>query len=268
MRSAFLIAAIALAVTACKKQDDEPLTQAEAKEALEAVQLSTEAHALTQNVVTVTTGFTLGDAAERAAENMRDFVKSQIPCAETALSEDKILSIDFGVRGESCSWRGKTYTGRVEAHVDRIEQGVIEVTHSWIDLSDGQITVNGGAAVTWDLNGSVTDISRRVVHASEWASDRGNGSATGDRTQRLLDGGGVGIDGERTWTGAAGNEWQLDIDGIEMRAEDPVPQAGTYTLITPKDKTLSLGFARVDDETITVTIGNGRNSFDFNVNRR
>jgi hypothetical protein len=268
MRAIFLIAAVAVAATACMPQEDEPLTQAEAREALEAVQLSTEAHALTQNVVTVTTGFTLGDAAERAAENMRDFVKSQIPCAETALSDDKVLSIDFGVRGDSCIWRGKTYTGRVEAQVERIEQGVIEVTHSWIDLSDGQITVNGGAAVTWDLNGSLTDISRRVVHSSEWTSARGDGSATGDRTQRLLEGGGVGIDGERTWTGAAGNEWMLDIDGIEMRAEDPVPQAGTYTLTTPKDKTLALGFSRVDEETIKVTVGNGRNSFDFNVKRR
>ena len=55
---------------------------------------------------------------------------------------------------------------------------------------------------------------------------------------------------------------------VEMRWADPVPQAGSYTLETPAGKTLSLGFSRVDADTISVTVTGPRGrSFSFNVNK-
>ena len=72
------------------------------------------------------------------------------------------------------------------------------------------------------------------------------------------------VAGTRSWTGKRGT-WDLDINGVEMRWIDPVPQAGSYELTTPADKTLTLSFDRVDVDTIEVTVANGRGSFAFDV---
>ena len=260
LRAPFTALLLIVACGACKPKA-EPLTREEAQAALVATQLSNDAHALTYDVVEVTTGFTLGDAGQAAAENMRDFVKSQIACATVELSEEKVLGIDFGVRGDSCLWRGKIYTGRVEVQVDKAQDGIVEITHSWIDLSDGRITVNGGAGVAWNFNA----LSRHVSHSLTWQSAQGDGEATGDRTQTLLEGGGFQVDGTRTWTGVEDKEWSLSIEGVQLRAQDPAPQAGTYRLVSPDGKQLTLGFTRVDETTIQVTIGNGSKEFSFNV---
>ena len=52
-----------------------------------------------------------------------------------------------------------------------------------------------------------------------------------------------------------------------MRWDDPVPQAGRYTLATPFDKMLALDFARVDSDTIQVTVSGPRRSFSFDVSK-
>ena len=51
-----------------------------------------------------------------------------------------------------------------------------------------------------------------------------------------------------------------------MRWRDPVPQAGTYRLATPKGRSVTLSFSRVDADTIAVTLASGDKSFTFNVN--
>lgn len=257
-----LLIALALLTAAqlgCNRE--EPLTRAEAQEALDEAQLSSEASALTHGMVTLTTDFTLADAAEHAAANLRDFVRTQVPCAEVELV-DRTVSIDFGVMGE-CAWNGKTWTGRTEVTVQKVD-ATLEVSHVWTDLSDGYLTVNGDATVTWSRD----EATRRVVHTLEWTDGERTGTGTGDRVQsRLETGDGVRVDGARTWTGSAGNTWTLDIDGVEMRGIDPLPQSGSYTLTHPAGKTLSLSFARVDDLTILVTITNGKREFSFEVRR-
>ena len=49
-------------------------------------------------------------------------------------------------------------------------------------------------------------------------------------------------------------EWDLAIDGVQMRGQDPVPQAGTYTLTFPDGRELVLTFERIDEDTIRVTL--------------
>lgn len=120
--------------------------------------------------------------------------------------------------------------------------------------------------VTWSLQ---DELSRHVVHELTWTrmSDGLTGTGTGDRLQRGLNGDvtqGLAIDGERTWAGTAGT-WDLDIDGVELRWIDPVPQAGIYTLTTPSLKQMSLSFDRKDEDTITVTVASSDQSFDFDV---
>ncbi len=146
--------------------------------------------------------------------------------------------------------------------------GEVIVNHTWDKLSNGKIKVDGSAVVTWNFN----DQSRHVTHTATWTelASGVSGEGSGDQIQKVLAGGlteGILVDGSRTWKGAKGT-WDLEIDGVQMRWIDPVPQAGSYTLHTLADKSATLTFARVDADTIqvTVTVASGNGSFKFNVN--
>ena len=76
--------------------------------------------------------------------------------------------------------------------------------------------------------------------------------------------GGVEIDGWRDWQGTRG-EWHLDIDEVEVRGQDPVPQSGQYALTTPENKLVTLAFERLDEDTITVTLTSARRERVFEV---
>jgi hypothetical protein len=100
-------------------------------------------------------------------------------------------------------------------------------------------------------------------------ADGRTGHGTGDRTQRPLAGGieeGIEDDGSLSWQGQAG-KWDLAINDVEWRWQDPVPEKGSYHLATPKGKSLTLSFARVDDDTIHVTVSSGSKTFGFDVNK-
>ncbi len=141
------------------------------------------------------------------------------------------------------------------------------VDHEWTAFSNGAVELDGSAHVTWDLD----DQTRRVEQETTWrhlASGR-TGEGSGDRTQSVLAGGlseGIQVDGSRSWTGQRGT-WDLAIDGVQMRWADPVPQAGSYTLSTPFDKTLILSFQRRDADTIVVTVAGPKKSFSFDVSK-
>ncbi|GAB5541071.1 MAG: hypothetical protein SangKO_008310 [Sandaracinaceae bacterium] len=242
----------------------QALTRAEASAALEEAGLAAEAEALTSGSVEIGTRFTIGMAAEDAAMELSSFIESQLPCAAITV-EGATLSIEYGANPGSCTYRGQTYGGVHAITVMRNEMDDVVVSHRWEDLNDDRVTVTGTAMVTW----SFADETRHVVHELTWTrlSDGRSATGSGDRLQRSLEGGifeGFGVDGTRAWEGESGT-WTLGIDGVEMRWVDPVPQAGTYTLSTPESKTLSLGFSRVDGDTITVTISSGARSYDFDV---
>jgi hypothetical protein len=142
------------------------------------------------------------------------------------------------------------------------------VDHVWDGLSNGKVSVDGSATVEWDFENK----SRHVVHEASWKrlSDGRSGEGSGDRVQQALAGGireGFSVNGERHWKGQEGN-WDLDIDGVEMRWIDPVPQAGKYTLDTPYDKQVSVEFERASATAISVTVTGPRRSFDFRVTTR
>ena len=193
-------------------------------------------------------------------------MSSQLPCAEVAV-EGATLSIEYGVNEGQCRYRGHEFTGGSAIAVEANADGAVRVHHEWNDLSNGIVRLNGEADVTWDF----TAKSRHVVHHTQWThlSTGRTGTGEGDRTQTALPGGaevGIHIEGSRAWTGARGR-WDLAIDGVEMRWDDPVPQAGRYTLATPFDKMLALDFARVDSDTIQVTVSGPRRSFSFDVSK-
>ena len=244
----------------------DPLTGEQAQAAVEESAIDSQASALTAASVEIATDFTIGRAAEQAAGQVRSFIASQLPCAAITLS-GRELSIEYGKNPGNCSFRGHRFAGTHIVSIERDDADHVVVHHAWEDFSNGRVSVTGTAVVTWN----VADPSRRIEHELTWTrlSDGRSGTGSGDRTQRPLASGlseGFSVDGARAWDGKRGR-WELDIDGIQMRWTDPVPQAGTWVLTTPEDKVVSFRFARIDDDTIGVTASGGDRSIELKVNK-
>ncbi|RME20492.1 MAG: hypothetical protein D6806_16240 [Deltaproteobacteria bacterium] len=241
-------------------------TLEEAQEALEEIELASQASALEASCAEIATNFTIGQAVDKAAEEIRDYIASQLPCAEITLDGAK-LTVTYGALGGNCTWRGQTFSGSHSITVTSAGGGVLQVDHVWDGLSNQVVRLDGTATVTWNAN----EKSRNVVHQATWTrlSDGRTGQGSGDRLQQPLPGGiveGFRVDGDREWTGQSG-QWNLEISDVQMRWIDPVPQAGSYVLHTPFGKDLSVSFERVSDTEIRVTISGPRRSFSFVVKR-
>lgn len=260
------ICLVPLMLCGCPRRGGDSLQAGEARAALEEASSASEADNLTGSTIEISTHFTIGQGVARAAEELRDFVASQLPCAELTLV-DGTLDIRFGATGASCTYNGHTYLGEVLLTVHKNEQQEIVVEHEWLELSNGRVKLNGGATVTWNFQ----EATRHVQHTASWTDLRTGRSfeGSGDRLQQALPGGvaeGIRVDGVRSWKSDRG-QWDLAIDGVEMRWADPVPQAGSYTLSTPDDKSLGLSFLRKDEDTIAVTVSSGKRAFSFDVTK-
>lgn len=259
-----LFAVVSLPATLlCAGCPSEDLTSEEALEAVEEVSLASQASNVAEGSIELTTSFTLGAGVDAAAEEIRGFVVAQLACAEVE-REGATVTIQYGATG-SCLWHGQTYTGTHAVTVSRSEENDVLVHHEWTALSNGIVSVDGSADVTWDLDAK----TRRVVHEVTWTRLRDNrqGTGSGDRLQSPLDGdwtAGILIDGERAWESERGT-WKLDIDQVEWQWIDPVPQSGSYTATTPAGKEVSMSFSRTGEHTIHVTVEGARRDFEFNV---
>ncbi len=257
---------IAAFLAGCPSEKEDAMTAGEALQALDEASISSQAASLTSGTVEIATNFTIGQAVEKAAGELRSFIESQLPCAEIDLNVGK-LDVTYGAKEGNCTYHGNTYSGQHTIEVERADDGDVLVSHRWTDLSNTKVKVSGTAQVTW----SFKDKERNVKHDLTWTRirDGRTGKGSGDRTQKALDGKiltGISIDGARAWEGERG-KWDLAINNVEMRWSDPVPQSGSYVLATPKGKSATLAFGRVDDDTIRVTLSSGDNKFGFNVSK-
>ena len=274
--SPIVFAALALSIAmmpAClnkKADDEEGLNHSEAKEGVDETVSSNSAALTVDGVVEISTHFTIGKAVDEAAKELHDWAVSQIPCSTASLSGGTV-TIDFGVLGDNCVYNGKTWAGIAKITLESVAENNVVVKHQWTDLTNGEALVNGTATVTWKLK----DGERRVEHEINWVYKNKTWTGWGDRAQTRLDdtvcpadpkklSAGIKVAGERGWKTAAG-DWTLTIDNVEACWQDAVPQSGSYTLLTPNEKSLSLSFGRVDSDTIKVTVGFGKHSFSFNV---
>ncbi len=235
------------------------LTAAEAREAVTQAVSSARGETTTTEVIEVSTDFTLGQAAEEAAEELRAWWASQAPCAQVS-REGATVTVDFGDLADACEYNGHTYGGAATITLARAEEAGVEVAWSFLAFTNGESTVDGTADVSW-VGGE--DPSRHVQHELAWERVGQSYLATGDRTWTLLDpqagvGEGIQIDGTREWLVEDADLWSLDIEGVEARPSDPVPQAGAYTLTTPAGKVATLSFERVDEDSIQVTLSGVR----------
>lgn len=264
--AAAALAATALVSSSCLLESEKPLSADEARQALEETAAAFQAEALVANTVELNTHFTIGGAVEAAAQELHDFVTSQLPCADVTL-EDTSLRVTYGAAG-ACPYHGHSYQGTHTITLVSVDASGIVIDHDWDEVDNGVVMVDGTATVTW----TVDDQTRRVQHQLTWTDLVREASfvGSGDRVQGPLEMSweeGIVVDGTRSWSSDRG-DWQLTIDGIRAHWDDPVPEAGTYRLQTPFDgKSMTLGFERVDDDTIAVTVESGNRSFSFNVNK-
>lgn len=236
---------------------EEPMTAPEVRTAMEESFSAERGVAPTTEPIEISTNFTIGGAVQDAAQELRDWIQTQIPCSTVTVA-DHTVTVDFGTLDDVCTYNGHTYAGVASISIDKNDAAEVIVTHTWTGLTNGVVTVDGGATVTW----SAADHSRHVVHELDWTDGERSAHVSGDRLQTLIDPeqgieGGIRVEGERAWTVDAGT-YDLDIQAVEIRGQDPVPQAGAYVLTNPAGKTLTLTFARVDDDTIQVTAATGR----------
>lgn len=257
---------LSMAVMGLSAGCQDGMTVAEAREALNEATISSQASDLTAASIDITTNFTIGQAVTAAANELKTFIGTQLPCADIQLS-NATLTITYGAKPGMCFYRGHQFSGKSQVTVTKDDMGDVIVDHVWTDMSNGLVKVSGTAHVTW----SAANASRHVVHELTWTriSDNKTGTGSGDRTQTALAEGiavGMQVDGSRAWQGAAGR-WDLSIQGVQMRWADPVPQAGKNTLMTPAKKSATMTFTRVDADTIKVTVVSGRATFRFNVHK-
>lgn len=268
MKRSSLLLAVAvptftLALTGCPATEST-VTTSEALTAVDESAVASQASNLAEGTIEIATSFTLGGALKDAAAEIKGFIGTELPCATVTLA-DATLTVTYGTKDAGCLWHGQTITGSHSITVNKDDANAVEVHHVWTDLSNGKVSVSGTADVTWDASAK----SRHVVHTLEWTrlSNGQTGTGTGDRTQTALGGdwkNGVSIDGHRTWDGKSGH-WDLDIEGVEWRWQDPVPESGSYALTTPQNKDVTLDFERVDADTIHVTLTGTKKTFEFDV---
>jgi hypothetical protein len=266
LRPLVLAAATALVPALLTGCPEKGMTLEEAGQALDEVGIEAQAQALTNGTIEISTNFTIGQAVEAAAEELKTFVETQLPCAEITLA-NSTLTIEYGVKPGNCVYRGQTYSGKHAVTVTKNEEGEVVVDHAWTEMKNQTVSVTGSAHVTWNFQ----DPARHVVHDLEWTrlSDGRKGVGTGDVVQKPLPGGlieGFSTDGEHGWDGQSGS-WNLAINQIEMRWVDPIPQAGSYELTSPEGKTATLSFSRVDEDSIEAKFETGKDEWVFVVNK-
>ena len=227
--------------------------------AVDEVVATGEGESLENDILEITTSFTLAAGLETAATQVRAYVETQLPCAVIEAPVPNTLVVAFGEAEGDCEVNGRSLSGKLtvafEASVDQVV-----VTHTYEALTNGRATLDGSAVVTW------TEASRHVVTDLDVETSRGSFTANADRTLRRLGavGDGIVVSGTRDWSGPRG-DWHVDIEDVEIRGIDPVPQDGAYVLTQPSGNEITMTFDRIDDDTIEVEVTGGRRDRTFRV---
>lgn len=251
-------------LSGCSSGTAPSMSAGDAQAALEGSTVTAQADTLVSDTVEIGTHFDIGSGLENAAAQIQAAIQAELPCADIT-RDGSALTINYGANPGDCSYHGHQVTGEHWIRVMRNADNEVTVHHEWQGLSDGRLAIDGEADVSWSRTANrrhvLHDLSYQVVSGR----DQGRtGTGSGDRTQTAIDGG-VRVDGERIWDSADGH-YVLDLEDVEMRFIDPVPQAGTYRLTTPSDEALTLVFRRIDTDSIRVMVESPVNSFAFVVN--
>lgn len=84
-----------LVLTGCPREGEGVFTLGEATAALEQTSDAGQAEGLTAATVDISTHFTIGQALQQGADELRTFIGTQLPCADVTL-EDATLTVVYG----------------------------------------------------------------------------------------------------------------------------------------------------------------------------
>jgi hypothetical protein len=253
---AICVAALAAACDTDDVRDDEM------RSAVDEVVATGEAHGLESDLLELTTTDDGEDPPSRDHHGLRDkmhaLIASQIPCSTLTKVGEDTLVIDFGTLDDECTFRDRTWAGIVTISYATKGDAIV-ATHDFDGITDGRVTIDGSATVTR------TGESRHIVTDFSFDGPEHGFTATSDRVQTpLADGSGVHIDGTREWMREHGKV-HVDIEGVEVRRGDSVPQAGSYEITREGGNVLTMSFTRADDENIVVTVDGPKGEKVFTV---
>jgi len=266
-RIAYGAAALQL-VAACSNAADGGRASVESAElAVQESALTAQLDGLIADAADRNSRFDIGQGLDNAAEQLKLQLNAELPCAAVTRQGSE-LNIFYaaqpldGAAGSDCSWRGRALAGQHSVRVMRNADNEVGVHHEFTDFRDDKLSLSGSADVTW----SRISKSRRVVHTVTFAALSGasagvTGESTGDSTQITL-ADGVRINGLREWHSSRGL-YSLDMQAIEQRFTDSVPELGAYALTLPSDDALILAFGRIDTDNILVTVQGAQRDLSF-----
>lgn len=258
----FIVPAVLLAacVTEPSSQNDEGDGYDEARAAVAEANLSAGADRATAEGIEISTQLGDGDRIEDATSLIADFWRSQAACT-TVTVDGAAIVVDYGTLEDDCEFDGHTYAGVDTINVLSIDPLGMGVRHEWNQFTNGNVTLDGTANVAWIGDEETRHVSTDYVFAN--FVDPSIVEVRGDHVTRRIDPdvpvreGGFVLDGTRDWTSPSG-DWSLDMTGLEIRPQDPAPQAGTVELTNPAGTTLTIAYERIDEDTIAATVV-GRN---------
>ncbi len=258
----------------CVETKPGELNAVEELEVMAAVMDAQRTEAFAGEVVDITTGFTIGAAYERSAENLRDWVASQLPCSEVTVEDSEeglaVVQLDLGGLDDACTYRGRTYAGALSVTLVSVDlAGEVVLQHDWMGVTNGDQTLTGRATVAWDAEAG--PLERRLEYDAVWEDALGPVDALGSLVHTPYSGDrfteGFVAHGSRDWTAQDGREWALQADEVAARWIDPVPESGQYVVFHPIGKEAVLSFARQDDDTVRVTLSGGHEDRMLDVTR-
>ena len=246
-RTSALILPIVLLTTAIGCT--QPMGPLQAADALGQSARSANGINATQAPIEVSTDFTIGSGLEQAASQLRELWSSQVPCNDVTV-EGSLITVDWGTLEDGCTWNGRSYAGVTTLSVHRTDAEDLELEHTWIGFRNEDVQVDGGALVTW----SAQERTRSVQTEHTWTADDETVDVVGEHTFGVRGAGeALTLDGTRTWSSDRG-DWHLEVVGIEARLQDPLPEAGSYSVQDPEGRTLEVLFSRVDEDTIEAVL--------------
>jgi hypothetical protein len=261
-RIAYCAAALQLAAACTNAAERGGASVESAELAVQEAALTAQLDSLIAEAAERNSRFDIGQGLDNAAEQLKLQLNHELPCAAVT-RQGSVLSVFYDAAGSGgCSWHGRALAGQHSVRVMRNADNEVGVHHEFTDFRDGKLSLSGSADVTW----SRLSKSRRVLHSVTFAALSGasagvTGESTGDSTQLTLSDG-VRINGLREWQSSRGF-YSLDMQAIEQRFSDSVPELGAYELTLPTADALTLAFGRIDTDNIRVTVQGAQRELSF-----